>query len=104
MRTIAHRYLDEIAKPTHSVTKDLYRMQRYLVTNRNTFALGIISIVLYTLLYFYSVDLTHIAEDTNHGHKALFFVPIVTALIFSYVHGSFTSKFWDIIGIKAKKP
>ncbi|VAW90691.1 hypothetical protein MNBD_GAMMA21-1771 [hydrothermal vent metagenome] len=104
MRSIANRYLDEVKKPAHSIRQDLHNLKHHIITNRNTFALGLVSIALYTLLYFYSSDLTHIAEETNHGHKALFFVPIVIALLFSFVHGSFTSQFWDSIGVKAKKP
>ncbi len=31
------------------------------------------------------------------------FLPIATAFIFSYVHGSFTGNFWTILGIEASK-
>ncbi len=103
MRSIANRYFDEVKKPARSIRKDFISVKHYVITNRNMFALSVVSIVLYTLLYFYRSDLTHIAEDTNYGQKALFFVPIVIALLFSFVRGSFTSQFLGIIGVKAKK-
>ena len=63
---------------------------------------GVISIALYAFLYFYNTDLTHIAQATHDGEKTWFFVPIVIALVFSLIHGSFTSHFWDALGVKAK--
>ncbi len=64
---------------------------------------GSLSITLYTLLYFFSQDLIQIAQSTQSGHKSLFFIPIIVALVFSVIHGSFTSHFWDVLGVKAKK-
>ncbi len=63
---------------------------------------GAASIVLYVLLYMFSTDLTQLAQSTHAGHKGLFFVPILLALVFSLIHGNFTSHFWDSLGIKAK--
>jgi F0F1-type ATP synthase assembly protein I len=31
------------------------------------------------------------------------FLPIATALIFSFVHGSFTGSFWTVLGVEAAK-
>lgn len=63
---------------------------------------GVLSIALYAFLYFFNTDLTHIAQATHDGEKTWFFVPIVIALVFSIIHGSFTSHFWDALGVKAK--
>ena len=66
------------------------------------FIMGIFSVGLYTLLYFFSADIVTVAQDTNAGHKSLFFIPIVIAMVFSLAHGAFTSHFWEILGVKAK--
>lgn len=61
--------------------------------------LGIISIALYVIL------LTK--QDTvisYFGRGGLYAVlPIATALLFSFVHGSFTGNFWTVLGIEASK-
>ncbi len=31
------------------------------------------------------------------------FLPIATAFVFSFVHGNFTSYFWTVLGVEAKK-
>ena len=66
-------------------------------------ALGALSGVMYASLYSYSPELTSMALATHAGDKTMFFVPIVIALVFSLVHGSFTSQFWDVLGIKPNK-
>jgi hypothetical protein len=68
-----------------------------------TLGLGVLSATLYYLLYLYGDDLRHLAEITNAGDKQYFYVPIIIALIFSFVHGAFTGHFWDVLGLKAKK-
>jgi hypothetical protein len=60
---------------------------------------GFISLVLYFLLYFFE---DAILEFTSRGGW-FFIAPVVIAFVFSYFHGSFTSHFWDALGIKAKK-
>jgi len=60
---------------------------------------GFISLVLYFLLYFFE---DAILEFTSRGGW-YFIAPVVVAFLFSYFHGSFTSHFWDALGIKAKK-
>ena len=36
-----------------------------------------------------------------HGNWLFVFIPILIAFAVSYVHGAFTSNFWDSIGFKA---
>lgn len=43
-----------------------------------------------------------LAQSTRRGDKRLFFVPIGIALLFSFVHGAFTGRFWDVLGLKAR--
>lgn len=61
--------------------------------------MGIISIVMYTVL------LTHQDVVSSYfGRGGLYaFLPIITALIFSFVHGSFTGDFWTVLGVEASK-
>lgn len=66
-----------------------------------TALLGIITAVLYFLLYYY--------EDTvlrwSKGFKEdgwFFLAPVVIAFVFSAVHGAFTSHFWRLLGIRSK--
>ncbi len=61
--------------------------------------MGVISITLFAAL-FTNQDLVSSAF-TRGGWYA--FLPIGTALIFSVVHGSFTSHFWTVMGIEAAK-
>lgn len=61
--------------------------------------LGVLSIALYAALLF-KQDII-IEYFGRGGFYAL--LPIVTALIFSYIHGSFTSHFWTVMGIEAAK-
>lgn len=68
-----------------------------------TLGLGVLSAILYYLLYQYGDDIRRLAEITNAGDKQYFYVPIVIALVFSFVHGAFTGHFWDVLGLKAKK-
>jgi hypothetical protein len=63
---------------------------------------GICSISLYYILYQFSGEIRYLAESTNQGDKAFFFLPICIALAFSVVHGLFTDRFWESLGLKAK--
>lgn len=60
---------------------------------------GVISIGLYIALL--------ANQDILNGNFAkggLFaFFPIITAFIFSYVHGNFTGHFWTVLGVEASK-
>ncbi len=68
-----------------------------------TLLLGAISAVLYFLLYTFEDRIL----ERSGGYAIdgwYFLVPIFIALIFSAVHGVFTSNFWELLGIRAKKP
>lgn len=65
--------------------------------------LGILSLVLYLLLYHFSADLVRMATTTHLGQKTYFLVPIAVAFVFSLVHGTFTGRFWDLLGFKPRK-
>lgn len=60
---------------------------------------GMIAAVLYACLL--------LKQDAVNQYFALggvyAFLPIVTAFIFSFVHGSFTGNFWTVMGIEAAK-
>ena len=69
-----------------------------------TLLLGSASAVLYLLLFLFSDVLPELAAITRQGeHKIYALVPIVIALLFSFVHGAFTGQFWDLLGLRAKK-
>ncbi|MDH5408711.1 MAG: hypothetical protein OEZ33_03315 [Gammaproteobacteria bacterium] len=102
MRTIAKNNMDQQNRPAASIKKDLGMIKSVMFAARCVFVFGVLSIALYALLYMFSTDLINISRDTHNGHKTLFFVPVVVALVFSLVHGKFTSYFWDILNIKAK--
>ena len=55
--------------------------------------------------FFYYLLLTHQSEVNSYSTRGGMFalLPIVTAFVFSLVHGNFTSNFWTIFGIEAKK-
>ena len=57
---------------------------------------GVLSISLYGLLFTYE-DAVLIWSVT---HSWSFLVPVAIALVFSLVHGSFTSRFWKAIGLR----
>jgi len=61
---------------------------------------GVISAVLYTLMFVYSDRLVELAHLTRQGEHIWFIVPIVIAFVFSYFHGTFTGAFWDTLGLK----
>ena len=61
--------------------------------------MGIISIALYSTLLL-KQDLVN-GNFAQGGLYAL--LPIVTAFIFSFVHGSFTGNFWTVLGVEASK-
>ncbi len=66
-------------------------------------ALGLLSLVLYIQLFHFDAELREITLATNQGHKSYFLVPIGIAFLFSLVHGAFTDRFWDVLGVKARK-
>jgi uncharacterized membrane protein (DUF485 family) len=61
--------------------------------------MGLISIALYgTLLLNQDIINTYVSKGSFYA-----FLPIATAFIFSFVHGSFTGSFWTVLGIEAAK-
>ena len=60
---------------------------------------GIISVALYAGLLMYQDTI-----NTTFGKGGMFAVlPIVTAFLFSFVHGSFTGSFWSVLGVEASR-
>ena len=60
---------------------------------------GIVSIVMYGLLLS-KQDLI----NSTFGKGGMYAIlPIVTAFLFSFVHGTFTGHFWTVLGIEAAK-
>jgi hypothetical protein len=68
-----------------------------------TLILGAASAGLYFLLFLFSDRLTELAAATRAGEKIYALVPLVVAMVFSFVHGAFTGHFWDLLGLRAKK-
>lgn len=64
--------------------------------------LGSVSTVLYILLFIYAQDIITLAGATREGHPWYALIPIAIALVFSLVHGAFTGRFWDLLGLKAR--
>ncbi len=68
-----------------------------------TILLGAMSVVLYFLLFYFEDRLL----ERSRGFSPdgwFFLVPIVIAFVFSAVHGVFTSNFWELLGVRAKRP
>ncbi len=63
-------------------------------------AMGIISAALYATLLL-KQDLVN--STFAKGGFLYAFLPIVTAFVFSYFHGSFTGHFWTVLGVEASK-
>ncbi len=60
---------------------------------------GIISVALYAALL-----LNQDMVNNNFAKGGLYaFLPIITAFVFSFIHGSFTGHFWTVLGIEASK-
>lgn len=64
---------------------------------------GLMSAALYYGLYTFNDDIRHAAEMTNQGDKTMFMLPLGIAFLFSIVHGIFTDRFWEALGLKAKR-
>lgn len=61
--------------------------------------MGLISIALYALLLAKQDDVNVIFGQG--GWYA--FLPIITAFVFSFVHGNFTGDFWTVLGVEAAR-
>lgn len=61
--------------------------------------LGLVSAILYSVLL--------MNQDIVNKYFGLggfyAFLPILTALLFSFIHGSFTGNFWTLLGVEASK-
>ena len=68
-----------------------------------TLVLGAASAALYFLLFLFSDTVPELATATRQGEKLYAFVPLIIAMVFSFVHGAFTGQFWDLLGLRAKK-
>lgn len=68
-----------------------------------TLLLGAVSAGLYFLLFLYSDRLVELAAATRQGEQRYALIPIVIALVFSFIHGAFTGRFWELLGLRAKK-
>lgn len=82
-------------KSPRIVSSLFYRSEKFQVIT-----LGILSAVLYVILFEYSDVIVSTAQETTHGHKEYAVVPIVVPFVFSLVHGSFTGMFWHIVGLR----
>jgi hypothetical protein len=68
-----------------------------------TLTLGAASAGLYLLLYLFSDALNELAaENRRERHLGKAIVPVIVALVFSFVHGAFTAYFWDLLGLRAR--
>ena len=61
--------------------------------------MGIISIGLYAAL----LANQELLNGTFGKGGWYAFLPIITAFIFSFVHGTFTGDFWTVLGVEAAK-
>ncbi|MBM3564594.1 MAG: hypothetical protein FJX42_00580 [Alphaproteobacteria bacterium] len=62
--------------------------------------LGLLSLAMYGALYLFA---DRIVAFTAQGGAVSTALLIATAFAFSIVHGAFTGRFWDVLGVKAKK-
>ena len=63
-------------------------------------ASGIVSGLLYLLLYLYEREILAAFTRTDGWYPAL---PVAAALVFSFAHGVFTACFWEVLGVKGRK-
>lgn len=101
-RQIAEQALANQSKPGMT-RSELKTLAQRVLRMRMTFMLGGMSVFLYILLYMFSADLIRLAQYTHQGHHYYFYVPVLIAFVFSFVHGAFTSHFWDVMGVKPRQ-
>ncbi len=65
-----------------------------------TIGLGAASLGLYGALYVFQIP---ILDFTSRGSGSAMAAVIAIAFGFSIVHGAFTGRFWDMLGLKAKR-
>ncbi len=61
--------------------------------------MGALSVTLYAALLAHQEQVNNI---TGKGEWYAF-LPIATAFVFSFIHGTFTGDFWTVLGIEAAK-
>ncbi len=59
---------------------------------------GLFSAILYFALYYFEAPIL----NWSKAGTLAFIVPVFIAFLFSFVHGAFTTYFWDLLGVKAK--
>jgi hypothetical protein len=63
-------------------------------------ASGIVSGLLYLLLYLYEREILAAFTRADGWYPAL---PVLAAFVFSFAHGAFTGYFWEVLGVKGRK-
>jgi hypothetical protein len=63
-------------------------------------ASGIVSGLLYLLLYLYEREILAAFSRTDGWYPAL---PVIAAFAFSFAHGTFTASFWEVLGIRGRQ-
>ena len=61
---------------------------------------GVASGALYALLYVHEREIMAAFTRTDGWSPLL---PVLGALVFSFVHGAFAAYFWDVLGITARR-
>ena len=61
-------------------------------------AFGVVVAVLYGLLFVYEKEVVRLCKEGGWS----FLFPVSVAFVFSIFHGTFTSLFWDALGVKPK--
>ncbi|MEG3617794.1 hypothetical protein V5T82_04945 [Magnetovibrio sp. PR-2] len=99
-------HIDGAALGTGTPKRRKWRLRNLLMLRpqaKAAIAFGLMSAALYYGLYYFNDDIRHVAEMTNRGDRTFFLLPIALAFVFSIVHGIFTDRFWDALGLKAKR-
>lgn len=64
-------------------------------------ATGLVSATLYALVYVYEAE---IMQSFTRGDGLYWALPVITAFVFSFVHGAFTGYFWEVLGVRPRQP
>ena len=60
---------------------------------------GAASALCYVVLFAYEKEVMAAFTRTDGWYPAL---PVLTAFVFSFAHGAFTSYFWEVVGVQAR--
>lgn len=91
---------------SETAVKRPFSLRRLLMVRKKTrtaVVFGILSTGMYFLLYHFNADIRALGESVSRGDKTFFLMPIGLAFAFSIVHGIFTDRFWEAVGLKAKR-